>query len=66
MPKCDFNKVARHGCSTINLLLIFRTPFTKNTSGWLPLLNLILISLCDAARAYLIQEEFYDNGQYHM
>ena len=35
MPKCDFNKVASnfieiallHGCSTVNLLLIFRTLF---------------------------------------
>ena len=43
MPKCDFNKVAcnfveitlRHGCTTLNLLHIFRTPFTKNTSRWL-------------------------------
>ena len=25
----------RHGCSPINLLHIFRTPFLKNTSGWL-------------------------------
>ena len=43
MPKCDFNKVAlqsnfieialRHGCSTVNLLYIFRTPFPRNTSG---------------------------------
>ena len=36
-PKCDFNKAAcnfneitfRHGCSPVNLLYIFRTPFTK-------------------------------------
>ena len=42
MPKCDFNKVAkqsqitlRDGCSPVNLLHIFRTPFLKNTSGWL-------------------------------
>ena len=40
MPKCDFNKVAkqitlRHGCSPVNLLHIFRTPFLKNTSEWL-------------------------------
>ena len=43
MPKCDFNKVARnfieitlqHGCSPVNLLHIFRTPFSKYTSGWL-------------------------------
>ena len=26
----------RHGCSPLNLLHIFRTPFPKNTSGWLP------------------------------
>ena len=24
-----------HGCSPLNLWHIFRTPFTKNTSGWL-------------------------------
>ena len=47
MPKCDFNKVAKqlywnhtsHECSPINLLYIFRTPFAKNTYGYL-LLNL--------------------------
>ena len=35
MPKCDSNKVVenkiRHGCSSVNLLHIFRTPFDKNT-----------------------------------
>ena len=41
MPKCDFNKVALQsnfieitlprGCSSVNLLRIFRIPFTKNT-----------------------------------
>ena len=25
----------RHECSPVSLLCIFRTPFTKNTSGWL-------------------------------
>ena len=25
----------RHGCSPVNVLHIFRTPFSKNTSGWL-------------------------------
>ena len=44
-PKCDFSKVAlqsnfveitvRHGFSPVNLLHIFRIPFTRNTSGWL-------------------------------
>ena len=30
----------RHGCSPVNLLHIFRTPFFKTTSGWL-LLDLL-------------------------
>ena len=25
----------QHGCSSVNLLHIFRTPFPRNTSGWL-------------------------------
>ena len=43
MPKRDFNKVTllcnfikialRHGCSPVNFLHIFRTPFPKNISG---------------------------------
>ena len=33
MPKCDFNKVAKHVCSPVNLLHIFRTSFLKNNSG---------------------------------
>ena len=33
MAKWDFNKVANHGCSPVNLLHIFRTPLTRNTSG---------------------------------
>ena len=33
---CNFIEIAlRHGCSPVNLLHIFRTPFVKNTSGWL-------------------------------
>ena len=31
MPKCDFNKVAWHGCAPVNLLHIFRTSFSKDT-----------------------------------
>ena len=31
---CNFIEITpRHGCSPINLLHIFRTPFLKNTSG---------------------------------
>ena len=47
MPKSDFDKIVqleieieikikiafRHGCSPVNLLHIFRTPFSKNTPG---------------------------------
>ena len=29
MPKCS------HGCFSVNLLHIFRTPFPRSTSGWL-------------------------------
>ena len=49
MPKCDFNKVTfieitlRHGCPPVNLLHIFRTPFFKNTSGWLLLVEQLWI-----------------------
>ena len=33
---CNFIEIAlRHGCSPVNLLHIFRTPFSKNTFGWL-------------------------------
>ena len=28
-----------HGCSPLNLLYIFRTPFPRNTSGWLLLIT---------------------------
>ena len=42
MPKYDFNKVTkriqitlRHGCSPVNWLHIFSTPFLKITSGGL-------------------------------
>ena len=36
---CNFIEIAlRHGCSPVNLLHIFKTPFPKNTSGRL-LLN---------------------------
>ena len=33
MPKCDFNKATKPGCSPVNLMHNFRTPFYKNTSG---------------------------------
>ena len=40
---CNFIEIAlRHGCSPVNLLHIFRTPFPKNTSGRL-LLNFVYL-----------------------
>ena len=58
MPKRYFDKVAlqlieitlRHGCSPVNLLHIFRTPFLKNTSGWL----LLSFDKCLYICSYLI------------
>ena len=40
MPKYDLLRnfikiILGHGYSPVNLLQILRTPFTKNTSGWL-------------------------------
>ena len=41
MPKCDFIEnnfieiTFRHGCSPVDLLHIFRTPFPRNTFEWL-------------------------------
>ena len=33
---CNFIEIAvRHGCSPVNLKHILRTPFPKNTPGWL-------------------------------
>ena len=33
---CNFIEITLwHGCSTVNLLHIFRTPFLRNTSWWL-------------------------------
>ena len=50
MPKCDFNKVALQLYSnrisvwvfSCRFLHIFRTPFSKNTSGWLLLKKSVL------------------------
>ena len=48
MPKSDFNKVAIfwYGCSPVNLLHIFRTPFPKNTSGRLLLKIYLSVTSC--------------------
>ena len=48
---CNFIEIAlRHGCSPVNLLHIFRTPFTKNTSRWLLLIILTMASFVKKAQ----------------
>ena len=65
IPKCDFNKVAkqlRHGCSAVNLLHIFRTPFPKNTFEWLLLFFLSFSSLTlfkDKQHIFLLYYPFH-------
>ena len=44
---CNFTEITlRHGWSSVNLLHVFRAPFTKDTSGWL-LLKFLRLSLKD-------------------
>ena len=52
MPKCDFNKVAKQlGFSPVNLLHIFRTPFPRNSSGWLlPNLSELVFQLLNKSK----------------
>ena len=81
MPKCDFNKVLcnffkitlRHGCSPVNLLHIFRTSFSKNTSGRLLLsfssqkwifLAIIMIELIHQRNTRAIFEILEGNAQF--
>ena len=50
---CNFIEIAlRHGCSPVNLLHIFRTPFLKNSSGGL-LLNIRTTLPIDVVTALL-------------
>ena len=56
MTKCDFNKVAKSlywnrtsaWVSPVNLPPIFRTPFPRNTSGWLRLCSTLWLYLHQA------------------
>ena len=50
----NFTKIAlRHGCSPVNLLHILRTPFPRNTSGWL-LLDILhfRLSSCNKGKCF--------------
>ena len=62
MPKCDFNKVIeiafRHGCSFVNLLHIFRTPFDKSTYEGLFLLVVLQSTLMISSLFGNIHEKF--------
>ena len=55
---CNFVKIPlRHRCSPVTLLHIFRTPFSKNTSGWMLLylcVNLFKNSTCCMIWSYLV------------
>ena len=66
MPKCDFNKVAvapSHGCS-VNFLHTFRTPFPRNTTGWLLLKQLeeIFENISEDIRVK-IRCQWYEEGE---
>ena len=50
----NISKIAlRHGCSHVNLLHVFRTPFLKNTFGWL----LLLISTSELQTFLTIKDD---------
>ena len=68
MSMCDFNKVSKqlywieitlwHGRSPVNFLHIFRTPFSKNTSGGLLLDSLTTFSLNKTGRQKMLLNYF--------
>ena len=54
---CNFIEIALwHGCSSVNLLLISRTHFSKNTFGWL-LLNFVIE---DSKRSKILSFNSFD------
>ena len=62
--KCDFNKITKQlywrGCSPADLLHIFRTPFTKNTSRRLLLKKLFSRA---ALTFYFVTGSVYETGE---
>ena len=60
---CNFTKIAlRRGCSRVNLLHIFRTPFPKNASGGLPLYYFLYI--CNLFILYIYGECFMSDSNH--
>ena len=56
---CNFIKITlRHGCYPVNFLHIFRTPFSKNTSGGLLLDSLTTFSLNKTGRQKMFLNYF--------
>ena len=59
---CNFIDITlRNGCSPENLLHIFRTPFTRNASGWL-LLEPVQIAKIKKDQGNLMQNDFNLTG----
>ena len=57
----NFIEIApRHGCSLVNLLHIFRTPFLKNTSGGL-LVQILYEKELSLKFAYMVNENILKN-----
>ena len=51
--QCREHPALWHGCSPVNLLHIFRTPFLKNTSGWLLLSGCLLSIPLHFSKTYI-------------
>ena len=60
---CNFIEITlRHGCSPVNLLHIFRTPFLKNTSGWLLLYISIISGTMKEHNDKICKEQVVEGG----
>ena len=55
----------RHGCSLVNLLYIFRTPFLKSTSGRL-LLILVITTACCINQKGMNQNTWYESYHHNL
>ena len=58
---CNFIDFAlQHGCSFVNLLHIFRTPFPRNFSGWLLLLRIFKVQDISLTFPYFFLLQLFD------